>query len=99
NYNMWLNKGYAVVGVSKDSTASHEKFADKYNLPFPLIADEDKSIIKKYGVWGIKNLYGKKTEGTKRTTFVIDENGTIEQVFRKVKSKDHTNQILEKINK
>jgi peroxiredoxin Q/BCP len=99
NYNMWLNKGYAVVGVSKDSTASHEKFADKYDLPFPLIADEDKSIIKKYGVWGIKNLYGKKTEGTKRTTFVIDENGTIEQVFRKVKSKDHTNQILEKINK
>ncbi|MFW5766991.1 MAG: thioredoxin-dependent thiol peroxidase [Bacteroidota bacterium] len=99
NYNMWLNKGYAVVGVSKDSLASHEKFADKYNLPFPLIADEDKNIIKDYGVWGEKNMFGKKTEGTKRTTFVIDENGIIQEVFTKVKSKDHTNQILEKLNK
>ncbi|MFP4663454.1 MAG: thioredoxin-dependent thiol peroxidase [Bacteroidales bacterium] len=99
NYDMWLNKGYAVVGVSKDSLASHKKFADKYNLPFPLIADEDKNIIKDYGVWGEKNMFGKKTEGTKRTTFVIDENGIIQEVFTKVKSKDHTNQILEKLNK
>ncbi|MFO7880384.1 MAG: thioredoxin-dependent thiol peroxidase [Bacteroidota bacterium] len=97
NYNMWLKKGYSVVGVSKDSVDSHEKFADKYDLPFPLIADEDKSIIKDYGAWGEKNMFGKKTEGTKRTTFVIDENGIIQEVFRKVKSKEHTNQILDKI--
>ncbi|MDA3909989.1 MAG: thioredoxin-dependent thiol peroxidase [Bacteroidales bacterium] len=98
NYEMWLSKGYAVVGVSADSEASHEKFAEKHELPFPLIADEDKSIIQAYGVWGEKNLYGKKSMGIKRTTFVIDEKGVITKVFKQVKSKTHTDQILEKIN-
>jgi peroxiredoxin Q/BCP len=98
NYEMWLSKGYAVIGVSADSEASHKKFAEKHELPFPLIADEDKTIIQAYGVWGEKNLYGKKSMGIKRTTFVIDENGIITNVFKQVKSKTHTNQILEKIN-
>ncbi len=97
NYDMWLAKGYQVVGVSPDSQKSHQKFIEKYTLPFPLIADEDKTIIKAYGAWGPKKLYGREYEGLLRTTFVIDEKGKIEQVFTKVKTKDHTNQILETI--
>jgi len=86
------------VGVSADSEASHKEFTEKHELPFPLIADEDKSIIQAYGVWGEKNLYGKKSMGIKRTTFVIDEKSVITKIFKQVKSKTHTNQILEKIN-
>jgi peroxiredoxin Q/BCP len=97
NYDMWLSKGYQVVGVSPDSQKSHQKFIEKYNLPFPLIADEDKSIIKAYGAWGPKKLYGREYEGLLRTTFVIDEKGIIQEVFTKVKTKDHTKQILETI--
>ena len=97
NYEMWISKGYRVVGVSPDNQKSHQKFIEKYDLPFPLIADEDKTIIKAYGAWGPKKLYGREYEGLLRTTFVIDENGKIEQVFTKVKTKDHTNQILETI--
>lgn len=97
NHEMWLSKGYNVVGVSADSVKSHKKFSEKYDLPFSIISDEDKKIIKDYGAWGEKNMFGKKKEGIKRTTFVIDEKGIIEQVFRQVKSKDHTNQILEKL--
>lgn len=97
NYNMWLEKGYKVVGVSPDSVASHLKFISKYDLPFPLIADVDKEIIKLYGAWGPKKLYGREYEGLLRTTFVIDEEGKIEQIFTKVKTKEHTNQILDSI--
>ncbi|MCB2206660.1 MAG: thioredoxin-dependent thiol peroxidase [Bacteroidetes bacterium] len=97
NYEMWLSKGYQVVGVSPDSQKSHQKFIEKYDLPFPLIADEDKTIIKAYGAWGPKKLYGREYEGLLRTTFVIDEKGIIQEVFTKVKTKDHTNQILETI--
>jgi len=97
NYKMWLTKGYKILGVSPDSQQSHQKFITKYNLPFPLIADEDKTIIKAYGAWGLKKLYGREYEGLLRTTFVIDEKGIIEEVFTKVKTKDHTNQILETI--
>ena len=97
NYKMWLTKGYKILGVSPDSQQSHQKFIAKYNLPFPLIADEDKTIIKAYGAWGPKKLYGREYEGLLRTTFVIDEKGLIEEVFAKVKTKDHTNQILETI--
>lgn len=97
NYQMWLSKGYAVVGVSADSEASHKKFAEKFELPFPLIADEDKTIIQAYGVWGEKNLYGKKSMGIKRTSFIINEKGEITQIFKRVKSKEHTSQILDKI--
>ncbi len=94
---MWLTKGYKILGISPDSQQSHQKFIAKYNLPFPLIADEDKIIIKAYGAWGLKKLYGREYEGLLRTTFVIDEKGLIEEVFAKVKTKDHTNQILETI--
>jgi len=97
NYEMWLSKGYKVAGVSPDSMASHKKFAEKHELPFPLIADEEKKIIKAYGAWGPKKLYGHAYEGLLRTTFLIDEVGKIEEVFTKVKTKDHTNQILETI--
>jgi thioredoxin-dependent peroxiredoxin len=97
NYQMWLSKNYAVVGVSADSVISHKKFAEKHDLPFPLIADENKEILNKYGTWGEKNLYGKKSMGIKRTTFIIDEKGIITQIFKQVKSKEHTNQILNKI--
>jgi len=97
NYNMWLEKGYKVLGVSPDSEASHQKFISKYNLPFPLIADVDKEIIKAYGAWGPKKLYGREYEGLLRTTFVINKEGRIEHIFTKVKTKEHTNQILDSL--
>lgn len=98
NYNQWLEKGYEVVGVSPDSVESHQKFRDKFNLKFDLIADTEKEILQAYGAWGEKSMYGKKYMGVLRTTFVIDEKGIIQEVFEKVKTKDHTNQILESIN-
>lgn len=94
NYDMWLSKGYEVVGVSPDSVASHKKFAEKYNLNFNLIADTEKEILQQYGVWGEKKAYGKTSVGVLRTTFVIDKEGRIVDVIEKVKTKDHTNQIL-----
>ncbi|MFA5417800.1 MAG: thioredoxin-dependent thiol peroxidase [Bacteroidales bacterium] len=94
NYNMWLEKGYAVVGISPDSQQSHLKFISKYELPFPLIADPEKEIIKSYGAWGPKKNYGKEYEGLLRTTFVVDQQGTIVQIFNKVNTKEHTQQIL-----
>ncbi len=99
NYNDWLNRGYEVVGVSPDSVESHKKFAGKYNLQFNLIADTEKKILQDYGAWGEKNMYGKKYMGVLRTTFLIDEEGIIREIFQKVKTKDHTNQILKTINK
>jgi peroxiredoxin Q/BCP len=98
NYDMWLKKGYKVVGVSPDNQKSHQNFKQKFNLPFPLIADTDKKIIKDYGAWGLKKMYGKEYEGLLRTTFVIDENGIIEKVFEKVKTKEHSKQLLEAID-
>ncbi len=97
NYNMWIDKGYDVIGVSPDSEDSHQKFIGKFDLPFKLITDPDKVIIKQYGAWGLKKMYGREYEGLLRTTFVIDENGIISDIFTKVKTKDHTNQILESI--
>lgn len=98
NYSLLQEKGFIVLGVSPDSSNSHQKFIDKYNLPFSLIADEDKAVIKAFGVWGPKKFMGKEYDGVHRTTFVIDEDGVIEKVFSKVKTKDHTNQILESYN-
>lgn len=98
NYNAWLDKGFEVVGVSPDSEQSHQKFRDKFGLKFDLIADTDKEILQAYGAWGEKSMYGKKYMGVLRTTFVIDENGTIQEIFEKVKTKDHTNQILKTIS-
>ena len=88
--------GYDVVGVSKDSAASHVKFKEKHALPFPLIADVDRTLMESMGAWGEKTMYGKKTMGTIRTTFVIDEEGFIRQIYagKQVKTKEHAEQIL-----
>lgn len=94
NYNALLRKGFAVVGVSADSQKSHRGFADKYTLPFPLIADTSKKILTDYGVWKEKSMYGKTFLGIARTTFIIDEKGMIEKVISKVDTKSHTEQIL-----
>jgi thioredoxin-dependent peroxiredoxin len=93
NYDYWLSKGYEVVGVSPDSEASHAKFAQKYGLKFNLIADTGKGILEAYGVWGEKKNYGKVYMGVIRTTYVINEEGIIEKIFRKVDTKEHTSQI------
>jgi len=87
-------KGAVVVGVSVDTVASHAKFARKYNLPFTLVSDEEKEMVKKYGVWKEKSMYGLKFMGTVRTTFVIDENGIITHIFPKVKVDGHVEEIL-----
>ena len=94
NYDYLLKNGYKVVGVSADSEKSHKKFIEKHELPFPLIADTEKEIIKAYGVWKPKKFMGKEFLGINRTTFVIDENGKIVEIIGKVKTKDHTNQII-----
>lgn len=94
NYNRFIALGYNVLGVSRDSAASHQKFIAKYELPFHLIADTDLAILKAYEAWGEKKMYGKVTEGTLRTTYVIDENGIIIDVIGKVDTKNHTTQIL-----
>lgn len=98
NYQMWLDKGFDVIGISPDSVASHKKFVDKFSFGFNLIADPDTKILQDYGVWGEKNMYGRKYMGVLRTTFLINEKGLIEEVFEKVQTKDHTNQILSTIN-
>ncbi len=97
NYNMWLKKGYSVLGVSPDSVNSHLKFIDKFDLPFDLISDTEKKILQAYGAWGEKKMYGKSYMGVLRKTFVIDKNGKIEAIFEKVKTKEHTEQILNEL--
>ena len=94
NYERFLALGYEVLGVSKDSAASHQRFIEKYQLPFHLIADTDLTILKAYEAWGEKKNYGKVTMGTLRTTYVIDEQGTIIDAIGKVNTKAHTTQIL-----
>lgn len=93
--------GYEIVGVSKDSAASHKKFIGKHELNFPLIADTDTTLLQQLGAWGEKNMYGKKTMGTLRTTYLIDENGRIADIFlpKQIKTKEHALQILDRINK
>ena len=95
NYAQFTSKGYEILGVSSDSEKSHQKFIDKYELPFRLLADVDKSIHESYGTWIEKSMYGRKYMGTARVTFIIDENGVIEKIIEKVKTKDHTAQILD----
>jgi len=94
NYQSFLAKGYDVLGVSADSAKRQQNWMDKHQLPFPLLADEDKSVINAFGVWGPKKFMGKSYEGIHRTTFVIDKTGIIEDVIAKVKTKAHTEQIL-----
>lgn len=94
NYQTFLAKNYEVIGVSADSVKRQSNFANKQELPFSLLADEDKKVIEAFGVWGPKKFMGKEYEGIHRTTFIIDENGVIEEVIAKVKTKEHTAQIL-----
>jgi peroxiredoxin Q/BCP len=94
NYQALMRAGYVVLGVSKDDEKSHQKFIDKFELPFPLLADTEKEIHEKYGTWVEKSMYGRKYMGSARVTFLIDENGKIEEIIEKVKTKDHTAQIL-----
>ena len=98
NYNELKNMGFEVIGVSADSEKSHLNFISKYELPFNLISDKDKNILKAYGAWGIKKMYGKEYEGIIRKTFIIDESGKILNIFEKVDTKDHTNQIITALN-
>ena len=94
NFNELSRKGYKIIGVSSDSIKSHKKFEEKYSLPFDLISDEDKAIHKSYGTWIEKSMYGRKYMGTARWTFIINENGIINNIIEKVKTKEHTNQVL-----
>lgn len=98
NYQTLIEKGFVVIGVSADSDKSHDKFIEKYGLPFPLISDKDKVICQQYGVWGNKKFMGRSFLGINRKTFVIDEKGIIEAVFEKVDTKNHTQQILTELN-
>lgn len=97
NYKSLQDAGIAVIGVSPDDVASHGKFVDKYDLPFPLVADPDKSIMNDYGTWGPKNMYGNLVTGTKRTTFLIDPEGVIAHVFKRPKTGDHAAEILKRL--
>ena len=94
NYNTLIKQGYVVLGVSPDGEKSHLKFIEKHELPFDLLADTEKKILNDYGVWGEKKMYGRTYMGVIRSTFVIDEEGKIEDIIEKVKVKDHTAQIL-----
>ncbi|MCI8831734.1 MAG: thioredoxin-dependent thiol peroxidase [Lachnospiraceae bacterium] len=94
-YPQFQEKDGVILGVSKDTVASHKKFQEKYSLPFPLLSDTELSVIKAYDVWQEKNMYGKKTMGVVRTTYLIDEEGTIIKAFGKVKAKDNPAQMLE----
>lgn len=94
-YDQFKEKNIEVIGISKDSTASHIKFAEKYNLPFILLADPELEAIKAYGVWQEKKLYGKVSMGVVRTTFIIDEEGNIEKIIPKVKPDTNAEEILE----
>jgi len=94
NYQNLIDAGFVVLGVSPDNEKSHEKFANKFELPFPLLADPEMKIIKAFGAWGEKKMYGKVYEGLLRTTFIIDEKGMIEEVIQKVKTDDHASQIF-----
>jgi len=95
NYDALREKGYELLGVSPDSVRKHQNFIKKHDLPFPLLADTEKEVLNAYGVWGPKKFMGREYEGVHRTTFIIDEEGKIEKVFKKVKTKAHTEQIME----
>ena len=94
NYQNFLSQGYDVLGVSADSAKRQQNFINKNELKFPLLADEDKAVINAFGVWGPKKFMGREYDGIHRTTFIIDEEGKIEEVISKVKTKSHTEQIL-----
>lgn len=95
NHAALVAQGYNVIGVSKDSAASHRKFADKYDLPFTLLSDTSTQMLQAFGAWGEKKMYGKTVMGTIRRTFIFDENGVLERVIEKVDTKNHASQILQ----
>lgn len=97
NFSELRAQGFELLGVSPDSRKKHQNFIAKYELPFPLLADTEQEVLKAYGAWGEKKMYGKTYEGVLRTTFVIDEKGQIDKVFTKVKTKDHAGQIMEAV--
>ncbi len=94
NYQLLLDKGFQIVGVSVDNVKSHKKFEEKFNLPFPLVSDEEKKIVDAYNLWGEKKFMGKTYMGTTRTTFLIDEAGKIKKIIAKPDTKNHTEEIL-----
>lgn len=94
NFERFKANNYELLGVSADNQKAQLKFKDKYQFPFPLLADEDKSVINAFGVWGPKKFMGKEYDGINRTTFIIDENGMIDEVISQVKTKEHAAQIL-----
>ena len=94
HYTELKNRGYELLGVSADSAKKQSNFKKKFNLPFPLLADEDKSVINTFGVWGLKKFMGREFDGIHRMTFIIDEKGVVERVISKVKTKDHAAQIM-----
>ena len=94
HYQKFLDAGYEILGVSPDKEAKHQKFIDKYELPFDLLADTEQTVANAYGVWVEKNMYGRKYMGIKRTTFIINEEGVLEEIIEKVKTKEHASQIL-----
>lgn len=96
-YPQFIEKDAVVLGISKDSVKSHKRFRDKFNLSFNILSDEELNVIKAYGVWQEKNMYGKKVMGIVRTTFLINEEGIIVKVFNKVKAKDNPLQMLEEL--
>lgn len=97
NFEVLKKQGYHVLGVSPDSEKKHQNFIKKHSLPFPLLVDDDLTMIKAYGVWGPKKTFGKEYDGLLRTTFIINEKGIIERVIDKVESKRHAEQILKKV--
>lgn len=94
NYEALQARGYNIVGVSKDSSASHKKFAEKYELPFTLLADTSTEMLQTFGAWGEKKMYGKTVMGTLRRTFIFDENGILTEIIEKVNTSNHADQIL-----
>ncbi|MCA1951347.1 MAG: thioredoxin-dependent thiol peroxidase [Treponema sp.] len=94
SFKEFTDRGVAVIGISADTAQAHGKFASKYNLPFILLSDPDKSVIKAFGAWGEKKMYGKSYEGIIRSTFVIDAEGNVKKVFPKVKPEDHAQEVL-----
>lgn len=95
HYKELQDAGYSLLGVSADSAKSQRNFSEKFDFPFPLLADVDKEVIHAFGVWGLKQFMGKEYDGIHRKTFIIDENGIVERVIDKVKTKEHASQILE----
>lgn len=99
NYEELQKEGFEIIGLSSDSETSHEKFKTKHKLPFHLISDAEKDVLNGFGVWGEKKMFGKTSEGVFRTTFVINKEGIIEKIFKKVKTKEHSKQILDAFEK